>query len=180
MGYIKGGNMEGIEIVAELMKISAITAPKSKGVNFVQTKVLTGAVLKQVADHMIVFGQKIGKPDFDRDAKNILASEAVLLIGLAKTDALGLNCQACGFSSCQDLLNHPKTEGEFKGPICAFRLLDMGIALGSAVKTAGMLNVDNRIMYRAGVVAKDMGIVDWDFVMGIPLSITGKNIFFDR
>ena len=66
------------------------------------------------------------------------------------------------------------------GPVCAFRLLDMGIALGSAVKTASLLNVDNRIMYRIGVVARLIRIVDWDFVMGIPLSATGKNIFFDR
>ncbi|MFH2100041.1 MAG: DUF2148 domain-containing protein, partial [Pseudomonadota bacterium] len=43
-----------------------------------------------------------------------------------------------------------------------------------------LLNVDNRIMYRLGVVARDLGLVDWDFVMGIPLSVTGKNIFFDR
>jgi uncharacterized ferredoxin-like protein len=31
-----------------------------------------------------------------------------------------------------------------------------------------------------GVVAREMDIVDWDFVMGIPLSVTGKSIFFDR
>jgi uncharacterized ferredoxin-like protein len=60
------------------------------------------------------------------------------------------------------------------------RHLDFGIALGSAVKTAQMMNADNRIMYRIGVTARDAGIVDWDFVMGIPLSATGKNIFFDR
>jgi uncharacterized ferredoxin-like protein len=56
----------------------------------------------------------------------------------------------------------------------------MGIALGSAVKMAAMMNVDNRIMYRAGVVAREMGLIDADFVMGIPLSATGKSIFFDR
>jgi uncharacterized ferredoxin-like protein len=49
-----------------------------------------------------------------------------------------------------------------------------------AVKTASILNVDNRIMYRAGVVAREMGLVDADFVMGIPLSATGKSIYFDR
>ena len=57
---------------------------------------------------------------------------------------------------------------------------DMGIAIGSAVKTAGMLNVDNRVMYRAGVVARALGLIDADFVMGIPLSISGKSIYFDR
>jgi len=35
-------------------------------------------------------------------------------------------------------------------------------------------------MYRAGVVAKKIGLIDADFVMGIPLSVTGKSIYFDR
>jgi uncharacterized ferredoxin-like protein len=56
----------------------------------------------------------------------------------------------------------------------------MGIALGAAVKTASMLNVDNRIMYRIGTVACAMKMVEWEFVMGIPLAATEKNIFFDR
>jgi uncharacterized ferredoxin-like protein len=72
------------------------------------------------------------------------------------------------------------TDGEFKGPYCSFRMLDMGIALGSAAKTAMMFNVDNRIMYRVGAVVRDMGLVDWDYIMGIPLSMTGKSIYFDR
>jgi uncharacterized ferredoxin-like protein len=35
-------------------------------------------------------------------------------------------------------------------------------------------------MYRIGAVARDVGLVDWDFVMGVPLSVTGKNIYYDR
>jgi uncharacterized ferredoxin-like protein len=42
--------MEGVDIVASLMSISATTAPKSKGENFVQTK-------------MIQFGKKTKKKD---------------------------------------------------------------------------------------------------------------------
>ena len=172
--------MEGIEIVAELMKVSAVPAPKTMGKNFVQTQILKGNILKKIAEAMLAYGEKTGKKDFDRDSKNVANSESVMLIGIKDADVVGLNCQACGFTGCKELGEQKKTEGEFKGPICAFRLLDMGIALGSAVKTAGIHNVDNRIMYRVGVVARDMGIVNWDFVMGIPLSITGKNIFFDR
>jgi uncharacterized ferredoxin-like protein len=172
--------VEGIDVVAKLMEISAITAPKSKGENFVTTKILHGEVLKQISDAMVEFGEKTQKKDFDRDAKNVAGSDAVLLVGIMNASVLGLNCGACGFSDCNSLTRQEKTSLEFSGPICAFRLLDMGIALGSAVKTAGMLNVDNRIMYRVGVVAREMKLVDWDFVMGIPLSVTGKNIFFDR
>ncbi len=38
----------------------------------------------------------------------------------------------------------------------------------------------NRIMYRIGTVARQLGMIDADYVMGIPLSATGKSIYFDR
>ena len=172
--------MNGVEMVAQLMAISATTAPKSKGENFIQTKLLKGGVLKELSDAMFAFGQRTKKKDFDRDSKNVAQSEAVLLIGLKKANVLGLDCGACGFADCKTFQKQEKESGEFVGPTCAYRLLDMGIALGSAVKTASILNVDNRIMYRVGVVVREMNIVDWEFVMGIPLSVTGKSIYFDR
>jgi uncharacterized ferredoxin-like protein len=172
--------MEGLEIAAKLMELSAVTAPKSKGVSFVRTQVLTGETLQKLADEMVRYGAETGKKDFDRDAKGVARSGAVVLIGLKGARAVGLDCGACGFPDCAALERQPKTEKEFVGPMCAFRLLDMGIALGSAVKTASMLNVDNRIMYRIGTVARRAGIVDWDYAMGVPLAATGKNIFFDR
>jgi uncharacterized ferredoxin-like protein len=60
------------------------------------------------------------------------------------------------------------------------KLIDLGIALGSAAKVAGDLNVDNRIMRSVGVAAMKMGLVEGDDVEGIPISIEGKNIYFDR
>jgi uncharacterized ferredoxin-like protein len=172
--------MEAIEIAARLMELSAVTAPKSKGTSFVQTRVLTGEVIIQLAKAMVRFGERAGKKDFDRDGKGVAQAGAVVLIGLKNARAVGLDCGACGFPDCKTLEQQARQEKEFSGPACAFRLLDMGIALGSAAKTASLLNVDNRIMYRIGAVARDMQLVDWDFVMGIPLSATGKNIFFDR
>jgi uncharacterized ferredoxin-like protein len=35
-------------------------------------------------------------------------------------------------------------------------------------------------MYRIGAVARYMGLVDWDYVMGVPLSVTAKSIYYDR
>jgi uncharacterized ferredoxin-like protein len=102
------------------------------------------------------------------------------LVGIKEAKPVGLDCGGCGFSRCRELLKASPAEGEFKGFQCALRLLDLGIALGSAVKTASLLNVDNRIMYRIGTVARRMGLCDWDLVMGIPLSATGKSIYFDR
>lgn len=166
-----------VRTVAELMAISARTAPKAAGRDFVVVEIVEGEDLKQLGEAMIAFGERIGKPNFDRDGRNVLNSEAVVLIGLQDADVLGLNCAACGSEKC---ITTNTVETEFRGPQCAMRLLDMGIAIGSAVKTASMLNVDNRIMYRVGVVARELGLIEADVVMGIPLSATGKSIYFDR
>jgi uncharacterized ferredoxin-like protein len=171
-------NDDALMIAAQLMELSATTAPKSRGENFVLTKILGKSEIKKLADEMEAFGVRTKKTNFDRDAKGVRASGAVLLIGIKDATPIMLNCGACGHDKCGELEGR---EGpEFIGPHCALRLLDMGIALGSAVKTASILNVDNRIMYRIGAVARAAGIVDWDFVMGVPLSATGKNIHFDR
>ncbi len=167
-----------LRTVTDLMTIAARTAPKSAGQDFVVVRVVEGDDLKRLADEMVKFGENTKKKNFDRDARNVAASQAVVLIGIKDAQSLDLNCGACGFDLCNDRI--AAEHSEFVGPQCAFRLLDLGIALGSAVKTASLLNVDNRIMYRAGVVARQMGLIDTDFVMGIPLSVTGKSIYFDR
>ena len=91
-----------------------------------------------------------------RDSKNVRDSGAVVLLGVS----FG--------SPVEKWMN-------FKA-----KLIDLGIALGSAVKVAGDLNVDNRIMYSVGSAAMKMGLLKADEIQGVPLSIKGKNIFFDR
>jgi uncharacterized ferredoxin-like protein len=92
-----------------------------------------------------------------------------------------LNCGACGHGGCVEFLKVEKREGEdYRGPLCMFQAVDLGIALGSAVKVASDLNVDNRIMYTLGAAARKLGMLDCDVIVGIPLSITGKNPFFDH
>ena len=171
--------MSNLRLVADLMDIAARTAPKSAGQDYVVVRIIEGDEIQALGEKMAEYGKRTGKKDFDRDGKNVTHSDAVVLIGINDAKSINLDCGACGAETCEALLINSH-EGEFRGPQCAFRLLDMGIALGSAAKTAGILNVDNRIMYRAGVVAREMGLIDADFVMGIPLSATGKSIYFDR
>jgi uncharacterized ferredoxin-like protein len=168
-----------LRVVADLMAVAARTAPKSKGEDFVVVTVIEGDELQRLAAAMAAYGKRTGKRNFDRDGKNVSGSGALVLIGLKDAARCELNCGACGVETCE-LLDVNAHDGEFRGPQCAFRLLDMGIALGSAAKTAGLLNADSRIMYRAGAVARELGMIDADFVMGIPISATGKSIYFDR
>ncbi|MGB2895749.1 MAG: DUF2148 domain-containing protein [Anaerolineales bacterium] len=169
--------MKALQTIAELMEIAAITAPKTKGQDFVVVKTIEGEDLHRLGKGMKDYAQRIGIDGFARDGQNILDSGAVVLIGIKDGEVADLNCGACGAEACIVTNTH---EGEFKGPQCPLRVLDMGIALGSAVKTASLMNVDNRVMYRAGVVARELDLIDADFVMGIPLSVSGKSIFFDR
>ena len=74
-----------------------------------------------------------------------------------------------------------KSGQDFEGPTCVFKSIDLGIALGSAVKTASILNVDNRIMYSIGTAAKQLNYLpEASIVMGIPLSAKGKSKYYDR
>ncbi|NLI93549.1 MAG: hypothetical protein GX434_15585 [Peptococcaceae bacterium] len=171
--------MEIMNTVAELMALSAITAPKAKGKNFIDIKIITDtAALSSLSEEMTRYSEETGKKSFKRDGGNIKNSQALILLSLKDSKPAGLNCGACGFPKCNLL---ESSEGpEFKGPICSWRLIDLGIALGSAVKTAGLLNVDNRIMYSAGAAARKLGFIEGDIVVGIPLSASEKSIFFDR
>jgi uncharacterized ferredoxin-like protein len=169
---------KAILTAAELMALSARTAPKTAGQDLIEIEIIQGEDLLKISREMEAYGKKSTRPNWDRDARGVEASGAVLLIAVREKTA-GLNCGACGYSQCSDLPS-PKEGLEFEGPLCAWRLVDLGIAVGSAAKTAGILNVDNRIMYRLGVIAKKMGLIGGEVVLGIPLAAHGKNIFFDR
>ena len=171
---------EYMKTIAGMMAVAARTAPKSKGEDFIEIKILSGKEVAVLADEMINYGEISKKPNFDRDGENVRQSQAVLLLSLKEPLAVGLNCGACGFSTCSEMENNLKKGPEFSGPICSLRLIDLGIALGSAVKTASLFNADNRIMYRIGVAALKTGMIEGEIAIGVPISATGKSIYFDR
>ena len=178
---------DGVLTVAKLMATSIRTAPKGRGTDRILVKILTNKETEKVAKMMEKRAEKKSNlaKIFKRDANNIRDSNIVILIGvngtMPKKPEDPINCGACGFSGCEGFIKAKKIKGEdFIGPLCVFEILDLGIALGSAVKLAGELNIDNRIMYTVGAAAKDLNIIPADLIIGIPLSASGKNIFFDR
>jgi uncharacterized ferredoxin-like protein len=170
---------------AKLMLLSARTAPKSGGVDDIQTTLITDKEINTLATEMLKIAEE--RPNaakgFKRDAKNVQDSTAIILIGVRGTKKFGIDCSGCGYKNCTEYERTPKQLGQdFIGPNCIFKLLDLGIALGSAVKTASLLNVDNRIMYRIGTAAKRLNMMppDASIIMGIPISAKGKSIYYDR
>ena len=178
----QNAEQEAILQTAKLMLVSARTAPKSAGIDDIFTLIVYGREKEAIADKMEEIAEKRKSEGFKRDAKNVRDSEVIILIGVRGSKSFGLNCGACGYKTCKEFEEEKKELGEdFTGPTCLFKALDMGIALGSAVKTASQLNVDNRIMYRVGTAAMKLKMLpEATVTMGIPLSTKGKSIYFDR
>lgn len=184
MPVLKGSEVEKQQVVeaSKLMLTSARTAPKSGGVDDILLALVTGEEKDSIAKVMDEIALERGIRGWSRDAQNVRDSDAVVLIGVRATKSFGVNCGGCGYKNCEEFGRAEKRLGlDFKGPTCIFKLLDLGIALGSAVKTASLLNIDNRIMYRVGSAAMRLNLLpEADVIMGIPVSAKGKNIYFDR
>jgi uncharacterized ferredoxin-like protein len=82
-------------------------------------------------------------------------------------------CGYCGFANCAEC---EKNKG-----ICAVSTGDLGIAIGSAVSTAALHHVDNRIMFSIGKAALNLDLFEEDvkIAYGIPFSITSKSPFHE-
>jgi uncharacterized ferredoxin-like protein len=178
----KDAEKDGLLQVSKLMLLSARTAPKSGGVDDILTVIVSGPEKESLAKEMDKIAEERSISGFRRDAKNVRNSENVVLIGVRGTIKFGLDCGSCGYANCEEFEGAEKKLGQdFIGPNCIFKALDLGIALGSAAKTASLHNVDNRIMYRIGAAAKRMKILPKaSVIMGIPVSAKGKSIYFDR
>ena len=166
---------EAVLATARRMCAAARTAPKAKGIDHIETLVLTGADKDQVAYELERLSEPLGYKFFLRDAGNVRDAQALVLIGV-REGARGLNdgCRHCHFENCADCAE--------KGGVCVYDPMDLGIAIGSAVAVAADDRVDNRVLFSAGRAAMSLGLMGEDvrMVMGIPLSIKGKNPFFDR
>lgn len=171
---MKNAERSALQDVAEFMCVAARTAPKAKGIDNIVTAIAQGEDIKRLAAKMKYFAKKENKPSFARDADGIIKCPYVVLIG-TKIAAVGLTfCGFCGWPDC--------TTMQKKGGICAYNSLDLGIAVGSAVSVAADFRADNRVMYSVGLTAIKTGILPKTvkIAVGIPLSASGKNIFFDR
>ncbi len=167
--------------VGRLMALAARTAPKGVGQDYLEVRLVTGEDVERVGKAMVAKGEAEDKTHFVRDGTSVLRCHAILLVGLLDHPPIGLDCGACGHGDCYGFSEAKKEAeaGDF-APACVFRSLDLGIALGSAAKTAQLHNVDNRIMYRIAVVAIELGLIGPGICMGIPLAAVGKSPFFDR
>lgn len=167
---------EAIYAVAQKMMIAARTAPKGRGTDNMVISVIGKETIEKIVAKMKELVKRENWPhSFERDAGNILKAPWMVLLG-TKFEPMRLKiCGMCGFENCDEKDKHPEIP-------CVFNTGDLGIAIGSAVSVAMDNRVDNRIMYTVGQAAVRMGLFPEEIkiVYGIPLSVSSKNVFFDR
>lgn len=163
-----------VKDVAEFMAVAARTAPKTRGIDNIEILVVDDPVdLTRLADKMRELSRALDRPSIERDSGPIESLRAIVVIGVRSNPA-GLDCGFCGYRDCSGLST--------SGGACAYNSIDLGIAIGSAVSLASSFHVDNRVMYSIGKACVELGYFDRSVkaALGIPLSATGKNPFFDR
>ena len=175
---------DAVKTVAGLMVLAARTAPKACGLDSIKTGILTGKDQQALGNRMISAAKETGMDFLRINGEQVKASDATVLIGVEGTKTLGIDCGGCGYAGCAEMVKAQKgkkhRDSAYAGPNCVIKISDLGIAVGSAVKTAQIHNVDNRVMYTAGFVALKAGYLDGCSVAyGIPLRASGKNIYFD-
>lgn len=180
--------------VAKLMAAAAITAPKSGGQLFLQGKNLfieTVIVddmdtLRQLAAWMRARGKERRETIWFRDADVAEAIDAALFVGLRDWYPPNYDCGACGYATSAEFvhattpLRDDSDELEFTGPQCNLRDIDLGIAVGSAAKTAAIHSIDCRCQTRIAVAARKLDIIQADVAVALSLSLTHKAVGFDR
>jgi len=160
--------------VSALMAAAARTAPKTRGIDNIETLAIDDEPMRRkLIARMHEIATQEDRPSVARDAGNIEHSPALVVIGVESNTA-GLNCGFCGKSSCEAL--------EEADGVCAFNSIDLGIAAASAAEVAGRFHIDNRVMFSIGRACLDLKLFGPKVkqALGIPLSVTGKNPFFDR
>jgi len=164
---------EVLKDVAEMMCVASRTAPKTRGKDNLVITVLAKNEKKKVINKMKLIAKRDSRPSCARDAESIKDTDHIVVVA-SKKETLGLNCGFCGYANCSEL---SKTKG-----VCAYNSMDLGIALGSAASLAARFHIDNRLMYSIGRASIECGILGKGVIqaIGIPLSATGKNPFFDR
>ena len=171
----KDAEKEAVISAAKDICAAIRTAPKACGRDHLTTMILTEEDKDRLADAMEAYGKESGMDFFIRDAGNVRASTAVVMVAVkAQVRGLGEGCGYCGFKGCGELTKN--------GGVCAFDTIDLGIAIGSAVSMAADRRLDNRVLFSAGKTAMVKGFFDEPVVdaLALPLAVSGKSVFFDR
>ncbi len=182
--------VEAARIAARLLIASGTTSPRVGGVGECTFHIIEDEcdiedicqVIEKSADDNPAWGF------FKRDAEMLRDADAIIIITSLRslTDPSDINCNMCGFLTCEYMQEREKLKREeksvaFTGPLCTFRAANVAYALNGITSLARQLGIDFGVFWSAGLAAMRMGIVpkNTGFAVGVGISITEKSPFRD-
>lgn len=193
---------EPVVQAAKMMATAAMTAPKAGGATQIECDVVWGeeeqeCLAKKLEE--MAHGNPSNptwKNRLKTEAVMVRESDAVVLIGdyLAGDSPFDTMCGMCGGADgCKyvydrkpvkygmiDLTEQTGVDTLVNGPLCCWRVNDLGYAVGSALWTAKTLLVDARPFMTVGVAAKKLGYCPRsEIVVAVPVSGAQKNPMVD-
>ncbi|MEM2214875.1 MAG: DUF2148 domain-containing protein [Candidatus Nezhaarchaeales archaeon] len=139
-------------------------------VSGIDVSIINSKRKKELMKYMHQLAEELRDPLYEMDAQEIGKVNAILLIGLRDGgEVAGMNCGACGFQSCDDMLNNRRAGLLYPGPTCIVKALCLGMVIGSFMKMYFTPYRDSLTMLRIGVAAKRLGFLKSDLVMGLLL-----------
>ena len=188
-----------VRIAAELAVMAARTAPKSHGVDHFEIALTSAEEIKTIGEKMIEIGKekaeelrakgeefenkaKATEMDWHSDGQCCGDADEILLIGMDARKPVPKNCGMCGYATCGEMLKAPVVENtQWNGPFCTNLVADLGIAVCSASSVLVRHHVDSRMFFKIGIAVKQLGLMPkCNCIIGVAMSATGKNTFFDR
>ncbi len=190
---LKEANQHAVILAGRLMMAAATTAPQHGGSGVMEGCLVYGEdELESIASKLeeLSLAKKQWNESFRLEANMVRESQAVLFLGCFRSyDPFGTACGRClgnqgepkGGTKCVKFRDTPKlTEAPFPGPVCTYRISDLGYCVGSALWIAGRLFIDTKPKFPVGLAGMKLGYLPRSkFIVGLPLSVTPKSPFDD-
>lgn len=144
---------------------------KELGVSGIEVSIINSEQKRELVKYMNQLAEELRDPAYKVNARRIGEANFILLIGLKDGGEIAeMNCGACGFPSCEDMLMSRRAGLLFPGPTCIVGALCLGMVVGSIMGMHHFLNRDCKTMLRIGAAAKRLGFLKSDLVMGLLLA----------
>jgi uncharacterized ferredoxin-like protein len=193
---------QGVLIAARLAANAAITAPKGGGVPIAEAHIVYGEKeMVQVAKKMVELADvnpsnEMWRTIFKTEAEMVRMTDVILFLGChVALNPFDITCDYCSGpgKGCTWLYEQRKSkygildEEEvihpdwlIDGPFCTWRIVDFGLAIGTALKVAKKLFVDCRLMMSVGIAGQKLGYCPKSpIVVGIPMASLSKDPYAD-
>ncbi|MEM4576320.1 MAG: DUF2148 domain-containing protein [Candidatus Nezhaarchaeales archaeon] len=154
-----------------IINLITIVAKSALSAKSIETKLVDGEQKEELAKYMNQLAEELRDPSYKAEIEDVRLADVVMLVGLKDGGEIAkMNCGACGFPTCEDMLKNRREGLLFPGPTCIIRALDLGATVDYITKLCISLGIKAKASLKVGVAAKRLGYFKCDVIVGALLT----------